>query len=222
MQTKDFRGLIEENNDGVDILNINELHDIFLSKKSMSKHVLTIYSMVIGLNAKNILDIGYGYSTRAILSALRYTGGKLTTIDFDYSRWQDKIHHNIPNWKFIIGPSAQVLSMSCFGPYDFIMHDGAHDYENVKNDLEILIPRLKQFGILCVHDTQFDTLGEQMRAAVIDACKDFNVSSTTLPYCCGFTIIRNEQDFGYGKIKCSFEHERGGYHDKPESLILKS
>ncbi len=221
MQTKDLRGLIEENNDGVDILNINELHDIFLSKKSMSKHVLTIYSMVIGINAQNVLDLGYGWSTRAILAALKYTGGRFTTIDFDYPRWQHKLNHSMPKWQFLIGPSRNVLK-DCVGPYDFIMHDGAHDYENVRNDLEILIPRMKQFGIICVHDTQFDTLGEQMRAAVTDACKNFNVSSTTLPYCCGFTIIRNEQDFGHGKVNSNFEHERGGYHDKPESLILKS
>lgn len=221
MTTIDFRGFIEEENNGVDNLTLSELHEIFLSNKSMSKHVLIIYSMVIGLNARSVLDLGYGWSTRAILAALKHTGGKLTTIDCDYQRWKNKIYHNIPNWNFIIGVSSQLLVVNpmCMGPFDFIMHDGAHDYENVKNDLKILITRMKQFGIICVHDTQFDTLGEQMRAAVIDACKDFNVSSTTLPYCCGFTIIRNEQDFGHGRIDSHFKHERGGYHDKPESLI---
>ena len=46
--------------------------------------------------------------------------------------------------------SENVSSLSA--NLDFVYIDGAHDYENVKKDLEIYYPLLKKGGILCGHD----------------------------------------------------------------------
>jgi hypothetical protein len=77
-------------------------------------------------------------------------------------------------------------------PFDFVRHDSAHDYVNVKRDLETILPKMRKFGIICVHDTQQVDLYEGMLAAMRDATQDFSVSMTNLPFNCGLGIIRVE------------------------------
>jgi len=40
------------------------------------RHYLTLYSMVLGMEAKSVFEFGCGFSSKAILAALEPTGGK--------------------------------------------------------------------------------------------------------------------------------------------------
>lgn len=51
------------------------IFDGFLEDRSFSKHLLTIYSLAVGLNAKKIVDLGIGTTTRALRMAALKTGG---------------------------------------------------------------------------------------------------------------------------------------------------
>lgn len=73
------------------------------------------------------------------------------------------------------------------------MHDAAHDYYQVKMDLERILPKMKRFGIICVHDTQQPDLNHEMLAAIKEALRGAPISMVNLPYSSGLAIIRVEE-----------------------------
>src|SRR5579872_3354689 len=156
-----------------------------------SKHLMTLYSIVIGLNAKVIVELGLGQTTGALRAAAQQTGGIVYTCDADQRRFQPLLGEQDEHWKLHLELSSSFLE-KVPEPIDFVMHDGAHDYVNVKRDLEAILPKMRKFGIICVHDTQQVDLHEGMLAAMRDATKNFSVSMTNLPFNAGLGIIRVE------------------------------
>ncbi|MCB9554676.1 MAG: class I SAM-dependent methyltransferase [Deltaproteobacteria bacterium] len=166
---------------------------------SINKHLLTLHSLVVGLQTQRAVDIGIGSTTRAIRGALKATGGKLFSCDIDAKRYASVLEQTDPSWELTLGPSTDFLR-ALSGPFEFAMHDGAHDYWQVVEDLKLLIPKMKQFGVICIHDTQLGNLEDEMLAALRDGCAGQDVSIVHLPYVCGLTIIRVEGDQGYGAV----------------------
>jgi predicted O-methyltransferase YrrM len=169
-----------------------ELFARFHANDSSSKHLLVLYSLVVGLNAKVIVDFGLGQTTGAIRTAAAVTGGTVHTCDFDKRRFEPILAEQDDRWRLYLEPSSAVIP-KVPAPIDFVMHDGAHDYTNVKQDLEGLLPKMRKFGIICVHDTQQPDLSREMLAAIGDASANFAVSITNLPFSAGMAIIRVEE-----------------------------
>ena len=48
---------------------------------SNNNRLLTLYSLLVGINAKRVLELGVGFSTRTIRAALQRTGGELYSCD---------------------------------------------------------------------------------------------------------------------------------------------
>lgn len=66
----------------------------------------------------------------------------------------DKFKSNIVGWENIIthiGESKNIVPNLNI-EFDFIFIDGMHDYESVKKDIEICLPKLKDDGIIAFHD----------------------------------------------------------------------
>lgn len=164
----------------------------FNQDKSFSKHLLTIYSIAVGLNAKKIVDLGIGTTTRALRMAAARTGGVVYSCDVDVARFSELMAQQDAHWKFFIGASEKFLDQ-LEGPLDFVMHDAAHDYYQVKMDIERILPKMKRFGIICVHDTQQIDLSQEMLAALKDGLRGQPISITNLPYSSGLAIIRVEE-----------------------------
>lgn len=169
-----------------------ELWDEFHRTGSITKHLLTLYSLAVGVNAKRIIDIGIGTTTRTLRAAAARTGGTVFSCDVDKKRFDVLLDAQTEHWKLFLGSSDAFLD-DLEGPVDFAVHDGAHDYYQVKEDLLRILPKMKTFGLVCIHDTQQFELGPGMMDAIRDSLQGRNVSFTTLPYCCGLTIIRMEQ-----------------------------
>ena len=155
-----------------------------------SKHLLILYSLVVGLGAKQILDLGIGTTTRALRAGALKTGGVVYSCDRD-PRFTAMNGQQDDHWKLLLGPSETSLR-SLSGPFDFVMHDAAHDYFQVKLDLELILPKVKKFGMICIHDTQQSDLSSDMLAAIRDATAAYSISLTTLPFNAGLTLIRME------------------------------
>lgn len=172
-------------------LSRDELFARFDLSESSSKHLLVLYSLAVGLNAKVILDLGLGQTTGALRAGALRTGGVVHTCDFDKRRFQHILPEQDEHWKLYLEPSSSFLE-KVSEPVDLVMHDGAHDYYNVKRDLEAIIPKMRKFGIVCVHDTQQPDLSQDMLGAIRDATKKFAVSITNLPFSAGMAIIRVE------------------------------
>jgi hypothetical protein len=169
----------------------DELLDAFHATGSINQHLLTLYGLAVGMGARMIAEIGLGNSTRALRAAAILTGGVLHSCDVDEERYGSLREAQDDHWRLFLGSSDAFLD-SLAAPIDFALHDGAHDYFQVKADLERLLPKMSTFGIVCVHDTQQVDLAHEMLRAVRDATRGRPVSLTTLPLCNGLTVLRIE------------------------------
>ena len=173
--------------------NNTELLEAFSEKEgSINKHLLILYSLAIGLFAQRTIELGIGNSTRALRAAIKITGGKLFSCDIDKSRFANWLEKQDEHWSLDLCNSKEFL-LSLTPPFDFALHDAAHDYWQVVEDLKNIIPLMKRYGIICLHDTQHSEIGIQMVHAISDAVKGCNVSYVHLPFSYGLTIMRIEE-----------------------------
>ena len=105
-----------------------ELWQVFHRESgSINKHLLIIYSLAIGVYAQRALDLGIGDTTRTLRAAMKITGGKLFSCDFDRSRFAHLVDQGDEHWEFFLGSTEDFLTR-VQPPLDFVMHDAAHDY----------------------------------------------------------------------------------------------
>lgn len=174
---------------------LNDLFRSFHDTYSTSKHLLLLYSMVAGLQSKAVIDIGVGSTTCALRAAAEKIGAVVYSCDADKPRTGHLVDHQSESWKFFSGLSDDFFKwLPTDLIFDFCMHDGAHHYEQVHKDLLNIIPRMKQFGLICLHDTQQVTLGPDEAKAVQHAARIHPLTWMTMPFGCGLTIIRVESD----------------------------
>lgn len=169
-----------------------ELFARFDRGEGSAHYLLILYSIAIGINAKVIVDIGTGQTTGALRAAVKKTGGIVHSYDQDFRRRKCLLPYQEDQWRLTLAPSSTSLP-DAPDHIDMVMHDGAHDYVNVKKDLEILLPKMRQFGIICIHDTQQPDLYRDMLGAIADATTGHKVSLTNLPFNCGLAIVRVEE-----------------------------
>ncbi len=169
-----------------------ELFEAFETDHSPSKHLLVLYSLVVGLDAKTIVDLGIGATTRALRAAASVTAGIVHSCDFDRKRYGYLLEHQDASWRLSLDDSGAFLS-AFEGPIDLLMHDAAHHYAQVRRDLEIVLPKMRRYGVVCVHDAQQTELAPGILAAVTDVASRFRTSSTVLPFGAGLLILRVEE-----------------------------
>ena len=176
-----------------------------------AQHQFFLYSLVLGLNAKNVFEFGSGDSTLTILQALNQTDGKLISCDVEGGRGPLKLSSffkNHPDWdqsrlKLVLQNSKlikNILKEHTEGiSFDLVLHDGSHTSSVVLNDLKNIIKKMKKNSILIVHDTEHNPDFNLLKVCHT-AMKPYKHSILTLPYGCGLTIIRLKSDLGNGKV----------------------
>ncbi len=169
-----------------------ELFDLLAWPGSTNLHLPVLYSLVLGLRAQRIVDLGIGGTTRALRHAAKLTKGMVLSCDYDVARFRSLLAHQTETWKLELCPSSEFLERLP-GPIDFAVHDAAHDYRQVRADMEYLIPKMRTFGMIAIHDTHEPEFKTDLIAALLDGSEGQNISFTTLPYACGLTLVRVEQ-----------------------------
>ncbi len=157
--------------------------------RGFSRHYLTLYAIILGMEAKEVFEFGAGFSTDTILEALKLTGGKLTSCDIQKQKPRN-------NWTFTNRDSQ---SIDIDGTYDVVLHDGSHVKEVVQKDIDKILPRMKLNSLLLIHDTEHKDY--KLNEVKIN-CKHEQV---TLPYGYGLTIVRILEDFGNGKVEITWK-----------------
>jgi len=169
------------------------------------RHYLLLYSMILGMETKSVFEFGCGFSSKVILKALKETGGKLITCDTrpieGTGNSSEDIEKHKHNWRYIQGDSLSIVKGLKDETFDFVLHDGSHEYKTVEEDIKNILPRCKKNSILLVHDTEHPTDDYKLKKAVKNALRQCKHSKITLPYGYGLTIVRIEQDFGNGEIE---------------------
>lgn len=179
-----------------------------------SRHYLTLYSLVLGMEAKEVFEFGCGASTKAILAALERTGGKLITNDARTleetgNTWEQLgPHRDAGRFEFIQGKSETTYPRIRQGKFDLVLHDGSHEWRTVARDLRVVARRVKQDGIILVHDTEHVPTFH-LKLAVWLGMFGRRHEVLTLPYGYGLTIIRIRGNRGIGKVKLEWKKQKG-------------
>ena len=176
-------------------MNQNELFELHhRDTGGFCRHYLTLYSIILGMECENVLELGFGGTSCVILKALEITGGSLTTCDL---REVDDSKHS--NWRYIQGNTVDTVP-KIDGSFDVILHDGSHIQEEVDEDLKNVIPKVKKNGIVLIHDTQHPG----RHKVDFDKCRrilrHIDYEDVTLPYGYGLTILKIKEDFGNGEV----------------------
>ena len=190
---------------------INDLKDFnvdkwFHDRYSTSKHLWVLYSLICGLNAKHVGEIGFGRSTITILYTLGLTGGKLVCCDrFDY---RDMIPSSYRGrYTYIHGDSGKFYKHPKVKGLDFLfldyMSSRKKSVESCYKDLKKAIKLMKTNGIIAVHDTNEKKYNVGAAFEMIKKKKGLEV--LTLPYNYGLGLIRNRRESKYGKIKDTWQ-----------------
>lgn len=192
------------------------LREMETKERGFAAHYLFLYSAVRGLSAQRVLEFGAGMSTRVILDALAHTGGLLVSLSTDsreeVARRAGFVDPGLSRWEHLRGVSTPETSIAegQSGPFDLVLHDGAHDFATVRADLAAVVPRVKYGGLVLVHDTAHSHCGAAMRAA-LDQMSLRDADSVVLPYGYGLTII------GAGRWSTGTAAVRVDAFDKPSS-----
>ena len=169
-----------------------------LNDTGLTRHYLTLYSIVLGMESKNVFEFGAGFSTQSMIEALKLTGGNLTSVDMRTVESRTDFPFNFENdnkdiWTFHNGNSLDVVpTLDHSKCYDIVLHDGSHTGSEVTKDLDNIVPFVKTGGLILIHDTTHYELGPEMRKGVTNSklIKEYKHDGSTLPYGYGLTIIR--------------------------------
>lgn len=181
-------------------------------ESSLNKHFWSLYSLAYGIQAKLVFEFGAGTSSRVLLEALRLTGGRLISCDLDdpRPRWRDSPtaaqDAKASHWSFWKLSSAEALVQLSDEAFDLVLHDGSHEEAEVAADVAAILPRMKQFGLLLVHDVEQHQLGPQVRRGLMRGIAQGAVKTSlcSLPYSDGLAIVRVESESARGKVQTTW------------------
>lgn len=177
---------------------------IHLFEETSEQHGLFFESLIAMNDYKNILEIGTAYATttKYLCRGAKLTGGTV----YAYDLWEThglknqfqqlssknqcdsylksygfenfiltKIDSKSKEFKELVNKNHPII--------DFAFIDGCHSYDGVKNDFEIVYPKLSQTGMIVFHDT--------LR---IDGCREFMIDLRTKYFDGTYDVV----DFPFG------------------------
>lgn len=101
-------------------------------------------------DSHDVLELG---SNRGISTSLfTHFAKNVTAVDLNLTEEMTHLLSQTPNLKFHHMPFSNFLELDKDNQYDLIYIDGAHDYNNVKNDIINFLPKVKKGGYLSGHD----------------------------------------------------------------------
>ena len=178
------------------------------------KHLMLLYSLVIGSGAKTIIELGVrgGDTTLPLVLGAKETGGIVYSVD------NKKISFSLPEElqeynKFYLQDAISFLeSWDSNNDIDLILIDDWHAYEHVKRELEILDTLVSPKTVILLHDLMYgDTCpfyhvdltekeGQWANGGPYRAVAELNTQFwefSTLPWGNGMTILRKKYSNKY-------------------------
>lgn len=178
---------------------------------SSSKHLLTLYGIARGLNAKTIVEVGFGRSSFILAKAAAENQGQLITCDMrDFSYLFNNKEKSVTN--FIHGKSDVVWNQLRNQGIDFAFLDyfssPSIKKDFVQKEVAKCLNLLKQNGVIAIHDTIVEKYSIR---EVIDSLKtNFGlihnnaVEVLSLPYNYGLGLIRKVESSPLGTLNDTY------------------
>lgn len=134
------------------------LHKVKHGADTTDQHLLTFFSISVGIKARKILELGVrdGNSTLPWILAAKETGGMVHSLDIEPTRWKCPDDLKI-YWNFIQRDALEYLQ-ECIDKnmkYDLIYVDDWHAYAHVKKELELIEHLVTPSGLVLIHDLMY-------------------------------------------------------------------
>ena len=113
----------------------------------IQEHLLTLYDLVLEINAKVVVELGAGRSTYVFIAAVNATGGQFYSIDVVPGRLALEPRHHP-----ITGDSLEVVK-TWDQDIDLLFIDTLHTYEQTRGELDTWSQFVRRGGIIAMHDT---------------------------------------------------------------------
>ena len=195
-------------NPGRDILIDPAIIDRAGDTADMRLNLLILYALVVGTDARRILEIGTsdGTSTLAFLKGAHETGGHVTSIDLSDVPVAEALVDKFDLRKhvtFVRGSSLDVLpSFRRDGrEFDLILVDGDHSYAGACEDVRDSAAMLKADGILLFHDSNMMNADGGPGCGVVPhlLLRGTNWQGFVLPFGCDMTMFQRRLA-GFGRL----------------------
>ena len=180
----------------------------FNDSYSTSKHLFTLYSMARGLEARTILEIGFGRSTFVLARAVHENGGRLIACDTsDFSYLLSEAEKSVTT--FICGASDEVWK-TLAGGIDLAFLDyfssGSLTRRFCLAELKTCLSFLKTNGLIAVHDSIVEKYN--VRKALKKLAGKRTVEYASLPYSSGLGILHYLGRSPHGELADPFVKKR--------------
>lgn len=123
------------------------------------EHLVTLYSLVVGSDAKTVVELGVrtGQSTVALAEAVTFTQGVLHSVDIaDCSEVKKRLdEYGIGScWRFTQTDSRTFgRAWDASKPIDLVFLDTSHQYQDTVEEIAVFESLLKRGGLFVFHDT---------------------------------------------------------------------
>jgi len=129
-----------------------------IGKGDSDKHLLTLFSLSLSLDAKNILELGVrnGDTTLPFLLCAEQTNGQVTSVDLNHTDF--KCPKELKKyWSFYRENTLDFLQAKFKKKekYDIIFIDDWHSYEHVKKELEYVDALTSPGSLVLLHDLMY-------------------------------------------------------------------
>lgn len=158
--------------------------EVILSDKNLDTHAHLPFFYQVARG--NILEIGVhcGISTTAFLAGLEVHGGHLYSSDIHPScRY---VHYGHPQWTFFCPWAGDEVRPEL--PLDVLFVDGSHEYRDVLNDLNTWGPKVKEGGLILLHDADTASF-PGVRKAIEEYCSDCELKHELCKGSSGLEVI---------------------------------
>jgi predicted O-methyltransferase YrrM len=119
------------------------------------QHLMTLFSIALGVKAKNILELGVrdGTTSTPLLLAASLTSGRLTSVDLSATSFvpPNKLKKN---YEFVQSDAIAFLKKSVEAKkrYDLIYVDDWHTYAHVKQEVALISQIIDENTVVLLHD----------------------------------------------------------------------
>ncbi|MEQ9299465.1 MAG: class I SAM-dependent methyltransferase [Cyclobacteriaceae bacterium] len=193
-----FHGELEKDLGYESFLPNETLMKWFEDRYSSSKHLLTLYSICRGLNAQNVLEIGFGRSSFVLIKGVAENGGNIVCCDQKDFRYVLNDHER-KVVKYVAGDSEMIWKYHVPNDgFDFVFLDYFSDESLsgrfIKSEISKSIGSMKSNGIIAIHDSIVEKYSlmevleslKKNRLGIIDR----SIEILSLPYNYGLALLR--------------------------------
>ena len=133
------------------------MNDVINGNGDSDKHLMTLFSIAIGIKAKKILELGVrnGKTTLPLLLAAKINNGKVVSIDINETTFTppDDLKEYL---EFKQMDALKYLEdVNKDEPFDLIFIDDWHAYKHVKKELEFIDKMVSPKSVVLLHDLMY-------------------------------------------------------------------